>query len=168
MQKLLAELSSRFPELCFCAAHQFCWSPETGEIFYNRAATGEQDQWSLLHETGHALLGHTSYKSDFELVRLEVDAWQRARELAEELGLQIDEDHIEDCLDTYRDWLYQRSICPTCHTKSLQLDDCEHYRCFNCRTTWRVSRSRFARSYRSTKTAQAPTLFRAALNNSNQ
>ncbi len=104
--------------------------------------------WSLLHETGHALLGHHSYKADFELLKLELAAWERARQIGQEVDVDIDENHIQDCLDTYRDWLYKRSICPSCGTKCLQQDDFTHYSCFNCRAVWRVSASRFARSYR--------------------
>jgi hypothetical protein len=160
MDTLLDQLSTRFSGLSFVAGKQFCWSPETQEIFYKSGAGGEHASWSLLHETGHALLGHTSYHADFELVLLEVAAWGKARELATDLGVSIDEDHIQDCLDTYRDWLYKRSICPSCSTKSIQQNDFSHYRCFNCRTTWGVTASRFCRSYRSTKkVAQAPVVF---------
>lgn len=160
MQPLIAKLSTDFPELSYKAGAQFCWSPETGEIFYKKDARSAKAAWSLLHETGHALLGHTSYKADFELLRLEVAAWEKARELAADNGLQIDEDHIEDCLDTYRDWLYKRSICPTCTNKCLQQDDYKHYRCFNCHTVWRVSASRFCRAYRTTKNVvQTPAVF---------
>lgn len=148
MQKLIHKIQVEFPRLRFTAAKQFYWSPESSEIFYNTDARGKQATWSLLHETGHALLGHTSYMADFELVRLEVAAWERAQQLAQHLGLKIDEDHIQDCLDTYRDWLYKRSICPTCTTKCLQQGDFVHYRCFNCHTTWRVTASRFCRAYR--------------------
>jgi hypothetical protein len=151
MQALIHKLQVRFPQLRFTPGQQFCWSPETGEIFYKTAARGRQAQWSLLHETGHALLEHQNYKADFELLRLEIAAWERARELAGDVGVNIDEDHIQDCLDTYRDWLYKRSICPTCTNKCLQQDDYRHYRCFNCHTVWRVSASRFCRAYRSTK-----------------
>ena len=151
MEKLITKLRATFPALQFTAGQQFCWSPETGEIFYKAAADSQKSTWSLLHETGHALLEHQNYKADFELLRLEVAAWERARELAADVGVVIDEDHIEDCLDTYRDWLYKRSICPSCTTKCLQQDDYAHYRCFNCHTTWRVSSSRFCRAYRSTK-----------------
>jgi hypothetical protein len=151
MEKLLAELQAKFPELRFTSGQQFCWSPETQEIFYNTASTDKQPRWSLLHETGHALLRHTAYHADFELIRLEVAAWEKARELATELRIKIDENHIQDCLDTYRDWLYKRSICPNCTTKCLQQSDYAHYRCFNCHTVWRVTPSRFCRAYRSTK-----------------
>jgi hypothetical protein len=151
MQPLIDRLSQKFPKLRFTAAEQFYWSPETREIFYKTNAKGKTARWSLLHETGHALLGHTNYQADYELLRLEVEAWERARSLAAELGIKINDDHIQDCLDTYRDWLHKRSICPSCGTKSLQQGDYVHYRCFNCHTTWRVSTNRFQRAYRSTK-----------------
>lgn len=153
MDKLVETLQTRFPGLRFAPGRQFCWSPETGEIIYKPGAHNHRAAWSLLHETGHALLGHQGYKGDFELLKLEIDAWQRARLLAAELDLTIDEDHIEDCLDTYRDWLYKRSICPSCSAKCLQQGDFVHYRCFNCHTVWRVSASRFCRAYRLTQPA---------------
>lgn len=160
MDTLINQLTGLYPELTFTAGSQFCWSPETREIFYKEGVTGKKASWSLLHETGHAVLKHRTYQADFELIRLEVAAWEQARELAGKLGLTINEDHIQDCLDTYRDWLYKRSVCPTCSTKSIQQNDFVHYRCFNCRTTWRVSASRFCRSYRSTKkVAQTPVVF---------
>jgi len=151
MYELINRLKDTFPQLKFAPGQQFSWSPETGEIFYKVSASGPKSTWSLLHETGHALLEHKSYQADFELLRLEVAAWEKARQLAADQGVEIDEDHIQDCLDTYRDWLYKRSICPTCTTKCLQQDDYAHYRCFNCHTVWRVSASRFCRAYRSTK-----------------
>jgi hypothetical protein len=151
MDELVTTLVARFPALRFTPGRQFCWSPETGVVIYKASARGQRATWSLLHETGHALLEHRGYKGDFELLKLEMDAWQRARRLAVDLGITISEDHIEDCLDTYRDWLYKRSICPTCSTKCLQQSDFVHYRCFNCHTTWRVTANRFCRAYRSTK-----------------
>ncbi|MGC1177182.1 MAG: hypothetical protein WA843_03870 [Candidatus Saccharimonadales bacterium] len=151
MEKLIVRLQRLFPELTFTPGKQFYWSPESSEIFYKSGADGAQAIWSLLHETGHALLKHATYKADFELLTMEVAAWERARVLAQEIGASIDEDHIQDCLDTYRDWLYKRSICPTCSTKSLQQSDFVHYRCFNCNTRWQVSASRFHRTYRQNK-----------------
>lgn len=151
MDDVIADLKARFPKLKFVAGRQFSWSPETGEIVYEAGRSGRRAVWSLLHETGHALSRHESYKADFELLRLEVAAWERARELAAEIGTKIDEDHIQNSLDTYRDWLYKRSICPTCGTKCLQQPDFKHYRCFNCHTVWRVTASRFCRVYRRSK-----------------
>src|SRR5665213_3963483 len=106
MQKLIDGLQLKFPKLRFKSGDQFSWSPETGEILYKAEARGRRATWSLLHETGHALLAHHSYKADFELLRIEVAAWERARELAVGLKISIDDNHIQDCLDTYRDWLY--------------------------------------------------------------
>src|SRR5579875_1922795 len=64
---VLEALQNRFPELRFVASKRFCWSPESQEIFYDTAREGDDFTWSLLHETGHALLGHTTYLADFEL-----------------------------------------------------------------------------------------------------
>ena len=151
MQQLIPRLQAHYPQLKFVAGKQFSWSPETAEIFYSQGAEGQQARWSLYHETGHALLDHKTYQADFELLRLEIAAWDKARQLAAAFDEVIDEDHIQDCLDTYRDWLYKRSICPNCHTKCLQQGDYQHYRCFNCHTVWRVSANRFCRVYRTTK-----------------
>ena len=159
MRALLKTLGEQFPELRFKSGSQFSWSPETGEIIYKASSKGQKARWSLLHETGHALLGHRSYQADFELLRLEIEAWERAKALAKEVGITIDENHIQDCLDTYRDWLYKRSICPSCGTKCLQQDDFVHYRCFNCHDTWQVTASRFGRAYRRrTPTARTATI----------
>jgi len=155
MIDMITRLQAQYPNLHFSYGERFYWSPETDEIFYDPNASGESAAWSLLHETGHALLRHQTYQADVELLRLELEAWERARELAKDVGINIDEDHIQDCLDTYRDWLYKRSICPSCGTKSLQQNDFVHYKCFNCHTAWRVSADRFCRPYRSTeKTVQ--------------
>ncbi len=76
--------------------------------------------WALLHEAGHAKLNHVTYNSDIELVLLEAIAWNEAETLAKEFNEQIDPDYIQDCLDTYRDWLHQRSTCPRCGIVSFQ------------------------------------------------
>jgi hypothetical protein len=156
MPSLLTKLQAKFPDLKFVAGTQFVWSPESGEIVYAEAARGPQASWALLHETGHALLEHNNYSDDFHLVELEILAWDRARELAAELDQTIDEGHIQDCLDTYREWLFKRSLCPACATTYLQQADGSHYRCHNCHTAWRVSTSRFCRAYRSTTNLELP------------
>jgi hypothetical protein len=159
MQIIISKLVTDFPDLRFKAGKEFCWSPETNEIIYTTNDPSKHAVWSLLHETGHALLKHTTYKADFELIRLEVAAWEKAIQIASKINTKIDEDHIQDCLDTYRDWLYKRSICPNCTTKCLQQSDFVHYRCFNCHTIWRVTASRFCRAYRSTKNVPQISVF---------
>jgi hypothetical protein len=149
MQTLLKQFRADFPELTFVEGTAFCWSPEHKQIFYylekSRVAS-----WSLLHELAHALLGHHTYDSDLELLMLEIAAWEKAKELAGHYDKVIDEDHIQDCIDTYRDWLDARSTCPRCLGNGLQLDS-RHYNCFNCQLKWRVTNSRFCRPYRLTK-----------------
>jgi hypothetical protein len=147
MDELIFQLKKDFPALAFEPSETFCWSPSQQHILYVPGSKQPRGAWSLLHELSHALLGHLGYDSDFELLQLEVAAWHKANELAETYALKIDEAHIQKCLNTYRDWLHQRSTCPTCGTKSLQAD-ARHYQCFNCQASWQVTASRFCRSYR--------------------
>ncbi|MCA9325074.1 hypothetical protein KDA23_03360 [Candidatus Saccharibacteria bacterium] len=163
MDDIVNILSGSYKTVTFRPGDRFYWSPETREVFYDRSVQQPQGLWSLLHETGHALLEHKSYQADYELIRLEVDAWEKAKALASDLAVTIDEDHVQDCIDTYRDWLYARSICPRCGNKSLQQANLAQYQCFNCHETWKVTPSRFCRTYRSTKHAQkANFVFRLA------
>ena len=147
MENILAKLQKAYPTIDFVAGPRFYWSPAKTQVIYNFDSPGESTIWSLFHELGHALLGHNTYRSDFELLKLESAAWHKAKELAQPFGHAIDNDHIEDCLDTYRDWLYQRSTCPHCTSCSLQIDP-KTYCCFNCGGTWQVSASRLCRAYR--------------------
>lgn len=159
MEPLLENLRQRFPHLVYRCGPTFCWSPETQEVFYAAGPDKPYASHALLHETSHALLGHTAYTTDVQLLQLEVAAWQKAAALANELGITLDESHVQDCLDTYRDWLCARSVCPRCDTRSLQQPDLHTYQCFNCHAVWCVTPSRFCRAYRGTKRAaqSAPT-----------
>jgi hypothetical protein len=158
MEAILNQLQARFPELRFCEGDIFVWSPETQEVIYNPKGDERTSSWSLLHETSHALLCHVTYGTDFELLRLEIAAWEKAKEIAKHFEVKINEDYIQDCLDSYRDWIYARSICPNCSTKSVQQNDLRHYRCFNCHEVWQVTPSRFCRAYRATKRASLESL----------
>jgi ribosomal protein S27AE len=161
MEKLLEYLRRDYPELLFTEGKSFCWSPQTRQIFYSLEQS-QSGPWAVLHETAHALLEHTKYSLDFELLRMEVAAWEAAKELAKKYDITIDEDHMQDCLDSYRDWLYKRSICPSCGTKSIQQDHEASYQCFNCHSTWRVAASRFCRPYRQFKAnKKSPTAITA-------
>lgn len=150
MEKVLKQLRQDYPNLLFQEGESFCWSPQTKQIFYT-LEHAQFGPWAILHETAHALLGHTKYSHDFELLQMEVAAWEAAKEIASNYGIAIDEDHVQDCLDSYRDWLYKRSICPSCGTKSIQQDQELRYQCFNCHSTWSVAASRFCRPYRQFK-----------------
>lgn len=134
---LAAKLAAQYPQFQFQGGESFRWSPAVATIFYEDS----EDEAFLLHELSHALLGHTSYKKDLELIEMERDAWQRTRELASEFNLELEEDSIEDALDTYRDWLHARSQCPTCAATGIQTHG-HTYRCISCETSWRVNEAR--------------------------
>lgn len=153
MKNLLERLRANFPDITFKGGASYYWSPKNREIIYNKTRQDTIiDPYSLLHELGHALLEHQHYESDLELVEMESQAWQKAQEISHDYGVVIENDHIQDCLDTYRDWLHQRSACPKCSSRSFQQSP-NKYRCFNCDTEWSVSASRFCRPYRMTKSS---------------
>ncbi|MDQ5886136.1 MAG: hypothetical protein QG628_533 [Patescibacteria group bacterium] len=153
MNNLLSRLQNDYPDLTFVQGDSFYWSPQKNKIHYRFIDDTPESTWPLLHEVGHAQLGHRRYSTDFELLSLEIEAWEHAKKLAIKYDQNIDEDHIQDCLDTYRDWLYKRSTCPKCTNNSLQIET-DTYRCHNCNNKWRVSASRKCRTYR--KIQKAP------------
>jgi len=140
-------LSGDYPDFKFQPGSQDHWSPRLNKITYNPQQDIEQLQYGVLHELAHARLQHNTYHSDFELLKLESLAWDLAAKLGKKYNVKIDQDHIQNCLDTYRDWLHRRSACPTCGTHVMQKDS-RSYQCFNCQTVWQVSSGRFVRPYR--------------------
>lgn len=148
VEALLERIATDHPDLSFIESAHFSWHAGKKHVSYHKhGPDAEHSMWALLHELGHALLDHADYQHDIELLQLEVAAWEKARELAEHYDLSISEDYIQDCLDTYRDWLHLRATCPTCFSRSLQHSP-TRYRCFNCQTEWSVTRSRLCRPYR--------------------
>ena len=148
VKQLLKTLSADYPNLQFVQSDKFYWSPKDKTVYYNNdRLTDKTAEWALLHELSHGVLGHTHYKTDVNLLQLEVEAWAMAQQIAKTYDIAIDEDHIQDCLDTYRDWLHARSKCPTCGEHGLQSNNGD-YECLNCSGTWHVSSERFCRPYR--------------------
>lgn len=148
LSTLLDKFRTDYPDLSFGESTHFSWQSKYRHVSYRDAGVDtEHSCWALLHELGHALLGHANYRYDIELLQLEAAAWQKAHKLADKYGLKIKEDYIQDCLDTYRDWLHLRATCPSCYGRSLQTSE-RRYSCFNCQTEWQVSRSRLCRPYR--------------------
>lgn len=135
-------LQKQFPQIRFESGEAFVWSPKKQIVYYNpeRLQT-DRGITSLLHEVGHALLGHTTYELDIELLDMEAAAWSKARSLAQEYKVNLDHDHIDACLDTYRAWIYKRSRCPLCGNTSLQRS-AQIYHCFLCNAQWNVAQSR--------------------------
>lgn len=147
VKSFIGQLRRDFPGFTFQLGSQDHWSPKNKTITYKSGASLKDTQYGVLHELAHAKLGHTDYHSDFELLKLESLAWELAAEIGKKYGVKISADHIQDCLDTYRDWLHARSRCPTCGVHVLQKDP-HHYHCFNCHTEWKVTSGRFVRPYR--------------------
>ena len=146
-KEFIHKIIKDYPQFKFAPGPQEHWSPKANTITYSESEPLDELRYGLLHELAHALLGHNSYNSDFELLKLESEAWDLAVKIGKKYKIKLDPDHIQDCLDTYRDWLHRRSQCPTCGMHVLQKSS-NSYKCFNCGTHWQVSSKRFARPYR--------------------
>lgn len=137
-----------FSDLTFKTGPRFAWSPKDKTIWYeDDKLDTDTGRLALLHEIAHALLNHYSYSSDLHLMKLEVQAWSKTRDLAKNYSLTVDDDYIDDCLESYRDWLYRRSMCVNCSTNSLQDED-GVYNCHICGSQWNVPDSQLCRVMR--------------------
>lgn len=132
---LVKILAAEFPNILFTAGSSFAWSPANNCITY---LAHSSDTSSLLHELSHALLGHTNYQRDIELLGQERDAWSYASQLASNYGIVIADEIAQAALDTYRDWLHARSTCPACSATGMQTAQ-STYACQACRTRWQVN-----------------------------
>lgn len=146
MHDLVQKLRSDNPSITFREGATFVWSPEARQITYV-SSDAESEPWSLLHEVSHGLLGHTTYTSDIDLLQKEVEAWEKASALSTRYSIVIDQEFVQHCLDSYRDWLHKRSVCPACHLQGIQ-KSLDTYSCINCVNTWNVTKERFCRPYR--------------------
>jgi hypothetical protein len=146
MEKIVHKLQQLYPSISFVKGDDASWSAEQQMVTYVDSTTGNA-VWTTLHEVGHALLHHSSYESDMDLLNKEVEAWRQAKTLGQKFGIIIDSDHIQQCLDTYRDWLHKRSVCPHCGSNGLEHPKSLYY-CLNCQNTWKVGNDRFCRPYR--------------------
>lgn len=142
------QLKEDFPTLKFEESDDFYYSAKNKTIFFNNEALGTEIGFiQLLHEIGHALEGHHTFQSGVELVKMESQAWSRAKKIAGEYGLEIPDSLIEQCLDSYRDWLHGRSTCPNCKNTGVE-SDIGQYHCFNCQQKWVVPLHQRSRCYR--------------------
>jgi hypothetical protein len=135
---LIKSLRSDFPQFNFKKSSSFLWSNSDNTIYY----TDEKDDFRFLfHEIAHALLGHADYRRDIELVAIERHAWDKAQDVATVYGVIIDDDYIQSNLDTYRDWMHERSTCPNCSASGMQTNK-QNYQCFACGHEWHVNEAR--------------------------
>lgn len=117
----------------------FSWNHTACAITYNPNA--DYADAYLLHEYGHALLQHTEYAYGIELLKMEREAWDTALSLANTFDVEIHDDIVENALDTYRDWLHERSTCPNCRAIGIESRK-QTYDCIACHTRWRVNEAR--------------------------
>jgi hypothetical protein len=140
---MINDIQKLYPELKFKKTDDFMWSPRDRKIHYSEEKVKtDLGKFSLLHEVGHALLNHETYDHDIDLLKYEVAAWEKAKEVSKKLKIDIDQDYIEDCLDSYRDWLKRRSTCPDCSFVNFQTS----HLVYDC--SWKVSASQICRIQR--------------------
>lgn len=132
---LIEKLKIDYPGFTYQKAHDFQWSHGDKTIFY---VCDDSDCSFLFHELSHALLNHTGYHRDVELIAMEREAWDKSKEIAENYGINIDEELIQSNLDTYRDWMHKRSTCPDCNATGMQISK-HDYKCLACNHQWRVN-----------------------------
>lgn len=128
LRTLLRQVQADFPDLHFVPGRKFAFRPP------RTITLGPEEEFSpllFLHELGHALSKHRTYQTDVERLKLETEAWTVARQLASQYGVDWDEDVAQGELDTYRDWLHKKSLCPQCGLTRYQTPD-GTYHCPQC------------------------------------
>ena len=136
---ILVKLKNKYPQFSFKPSNNFLWSSTDNSIYYDKKSPNQSI--FLLHELSHALLNHRSYNRDIKLITMERQAWDFTKNLAVEFDIKISEEIIQSTLDSYRDWLHNRSTCPECKATGLQTKERE-YSCLSCNNSWRVNEAR--------------------------
>ena len=125
----LLKIVADFPDFSFRPGKKFSFRPPKTIFYpkdYNLEKLDSKSSYfklSLLHEIGHALSKHHSFDTCAKRVKMEVEAWEKARFLTKKYQLKVDEDFIESELDSYRNWLYQKSKCPRCSLTRFETPD---------------------------------------------
>ena len=127
-RNLLSRLKEDYPDLKFMTGQKFLSRPPSTILI---GPSEDGDDLLLLHEVSHAVLGHHSFDTDVSRLKMEAEAWEKAKELAHKYKIAINEDVIQDELDTYRNWLHQKSRCPICGLTRFQTPD-GAYHCPRC------------------------------------
>lgn len=150
---ILNQLSAEHPNLVIKKADDFAWNPDKNSVFFDESHPNSMEL--LLHELAHGILNHKGYIKDIELLTMEAKAWDQASEIANKFGLTLDNDVVQDHMDTYRDWMHARSTCPKCNANGLQRDS--HYECLACRHSWRSNEARICGLKRYSLNTNSPT-----------
>ena len=136
---ILKQLKNDYPKFSFAKDDKFQWSSSENTIYYDPSATNQAI--FLLHELSHAILGHSSYDQDIQLLSMERQAWDHTTSLAPTYNVIIDDEIVQSNLDSYRDWLHSRSTCPKCSANGLQIDK-SIYKCPACAHSWQVNEAK--------------------------
>lgn len=124
----LAKVKADHPELKFCTGKRFSFRPPKTIVM---GPDEENDKMLLLHELGHALSGHKTFSTGAERLKMEREAWEKAREISSIYNIVLDDSLIEEELNTYRDWLDKKSCCQNCGLTCYQTPD-GVYHCPRC------------------------------------
>lgn len=133
VDKFIEQLRRDFPRFEMRAGKRFKYR-FPGLIQYARPEDAEVSTefgLQMLHELGHAMLEHKNFRTDPERLKMERGAWEEARKMCAQYHIIYDERFVETEMDTYRDWLHQRSKCKNCGLTRYQTRDGK-YHCPNC------------------------------------
>jgi hypothetical protein len=141
IDSLTTRLQADYPTVSLEAGDDFYWAPMTRTVYFKHDST-LSDRATLLHEMAHAILDHSNFQRDIDLLKIERAAWDYAKDtLAPRYDVTIDEDRVEDMIDTYREWLHARSKCPKCVMTGIQTKG-PTYHCLGCNHSWKVNDAR--------------------------
>ncbi|HEX6462147.1 MAG TPA: hypothetical protein VFZ58_02610 [Candidatus Saccharimonadales bacterium] len=144
IRQLEKRILKQYKHVSFCLDIRFYWSASRQEVHF-KPAEDIKDIWELLHEIAHAELRHNDFTRDIQLLRHEMAAWQHAKlQIAPHFTVSIDDNFAEAQLDSYRDWLHERSRCPKCTETGIQ-QTTSIYQCINCLCSWLVNDARLKR-----------------------
>lgn len=137
-KELLSRLRADHPDITFVVGDDFKWSKAGSELTV--AIEGPPEY--ILHELAHAVLEHSDYTLDIQLLAQEREAWDYAKAtLMPKYSLEGNDGLAEEALDTYREWMHARALCPSCGLSCLQ-PKTSTYVCVNCRCSWRPNDAR--------------------------
>lgn len=128
---LLDTLRFLYPDLTFRPGKKFKFRPKKTIYYLPPETSPETFPLLLCHELAHALLGHFSYLTDLERLKIEVAAWEETKNLCEKFEIPFSSEFANLELDTYRDWLNQKSLCKTCGMTRFETPD-GNYHCPRC------------------------------------
>jgi hypothetical protein len=85
----------------FVEGRVFMWSPELQMVSYDPRRIGaDEGKLALLHEVGHALLGHGPRRRGVDHQIAEIEAWNVARKVARAIGVPVDESYVRRRLNS--------------------------------------------------------------------